>query len=223
MTTNHRPTLESKRGKETTISNTIFHSRSLPQHTSLKYRSDIRKPKVDTKIGKQAVEELKKDLILSEGRLEKSVEIKKSLKGDNFVGDEPINKTIDNENNEGDNEYNKKLISNDEGSSSEDYSEDDSEDETAELMAELAKIKKERQEEREQTELQNKIDKTKVSNPLVQIPGTSSEAKFKIKRSWRDSTAFKKQNSQSRTDEEAFTNDTLNSDFHQSFLTKYIR
>lgn len=223
MTTNHRPTLESKRGKAVPISNTIFHSRSLPQHTSLKYRNDIRKPKVDTKIGKQAVEELKKDLLLNEGRLEDSLKIKKPLKDGNLLEDEPMNKTTDNKDNKEDNEYNEESITNDEDSSFEDDAEDDSEDETAELMAELAKIKKERQEEKEKIELQNKIDKTKVSNPLVQVADTSSGANFKIKKSWRDSTAFKKQNSQNKTEDEVFTNDTLNSDFHQSFLTKYIR
>lgn len=225
MTTNHRPTLESKRGKAELISNTIFHSRSLPQHTTLKYRGDIRKPKVDTKIGKQAVEELKKDLLLNEGKLEESLKINKSLTEGLTLMDEHVSKTIDNQEDELDynKEYDEKSITKEEYSSSEDDSGDDSEDETAQLMEELAKIKQERQEEKEKLELQNKLDKTKVSNPLVQVSGTSTEASFKIKKSWRDSTAFKKQNSQNKNDDETFTNDTLNSEFHQNFLTKYIR
>ncbi|CAR65837.1 DEHA2E16566p [Debaryomyces hansenii CBS767] len=226
MTTNHRPTLESKRGKAESISNTIFHSRSLPQHTSLKYRGDIRKPKVDTKIGKQAVEELKKDLLLNEGKLEDSLKINKSLTDGDHSMDEHISKTIDNQEDERDynrQEYDERSIGKEEYSGSEDDSGDDSEDETAQLMEELAKIKKERQEEQEKLELQNKLDKTKVSNPLVQVVGASTEANFKIKKSWRDSTAFKKQNSQNKNDDETFTNDTLNSEFHQNFLTKYIR
>lgn len=111
----------------------------------MKYRGDIRKPKVDTKIGKQAVEELKKDLLLNEGKLEDSLKINKSLTDGDHLMDEHISKTIDNQEDERDynrQEYDERSIGKEEYSGSEDDSGDDSEDETAQLMEELAKIKK---------------------------------------------------------------------------------
>lgn len=46
MTTNHRPTLESKRGRDHAIKNTIQHSRALAGQTELKLRPDIEGAKV---------------------------------------------------------------------------------------------------------------------------------------------------------------------------------
>ena len=45
MSTNHRPQLESKRGKVIKIKDTIQHARGLPQQTSIKYRQDIKNEK----------------------------------------------------------------------------------------------------------------------------------------------------------------------------------
>lgn len=49
MSTNHRPQLESKRGKVIRIKDSIKHARALPQQTSLKYRQDVRPPVGDYK------------------------------------------------------------------------------------------------------------------------------------------------------------------------------
>lgn len=46
MTTNHRPTLESKRGRDNAIKNSIQHSRALAGQTELKLRPDIEGAKV---------------------------------------------------------------------------------------------------------------------------------------------------------------------------------
>ncbi|CAI5756426.1 unnamed protein product [Candida verbasci] len=58
MTTNHRPTLESKRGKRITIKDSISHSRNQPQQKSLKYRNDIPIP---NDILSNAVKQLKEE------------------------------------------------------------------------------------------------------------------------------------------------------------------
>lgn len=221
MTTNHRPTLESKRGKEESISNTIFHSRALPQHTSLKYRSDIRKPKVDRKVGKRAVEELKRDLLQDEDKLNGNEQSRVIMNG----GDGSESVSI----NSGDSDNEESIINDDNEKNTESVSEyssseDESEDETAQLMEELAKIKKERQAEKEKQKLQKSIDSSKTSNPLVQVSDTPlSNNEFKVKKGWRDSTTFRRQHSEPKDDDEKFTNDTLNSDFHQKFLSKYVR
>lgn len=49
MSTNHRPQLESKRGKVIKIKDTIQHARGLPQQTSIKYRQDIKNEKTISK------------------------------------------------------------------------------------------------------------------------------------------------------------------------------
>lgn len=41
MTTNHRPTLENKRGKETKIKDSIQHARLLKSHSHMKLRPDV--------------------------------------------------------------------------------------------------------------------------------------------------------------------------------------
>ncbi|EGW32494.1 uncharacterized protein SPAPADRAFT_61560, partial [Spathaspora passalidarum NRRL Y-27907] len=66
MTTNHRPTLESKRGKVKSINDSIVHARALPQSGSLKYRTDI--PSVKFEDG---VKELKRELLQLEGNAKK--------------------------------------------------------------------------------------------------------------------------------------------------------
>lgn len=221
MTTNHRPTLESKRGKSEAISNTISHSRSLPQHTTLKFRRDIREPDLDPVAGKQAVKELKRDLAISDNeQVDSGI---KEITNAEIQVEEGASDDVNGHSSSGQESNFRISEDKDEYTSSEYGSDDDSDDETAKLMEELAKIKKERQEEKERLELQSKIDKSKTSNPLVQVPGTHDKNDFKVKKSWRNSTAFKKQNSKTKNEDETFTNDTLKSDFHQKFLSKYVR
>ncbi|RLV92983.1 Pre-mRNA-splicing factor CWC15 [Spathaspora sp. JA1] len=197
MTTNHRPTLESKRGKVKSITDSIVHARALPQSGSLKYRTDI--PSVKFKNG---VNELKRELLQLEGNdkkkrkeevvddKESKVDLKENLEKVNDVNDP--DKQEDNENSE-----------------SSDNEEEDSEDEeTALLMAEIAKIRKERAE----------ADKSKVKNPLV---NTDKEI-FPAKKSWRSST-FKTKNKQVVVQKNNDNDDTLDSEFHQKFLSKYVR
>lgn len=245
MTTNHRPTLESKRGKVNSITDTISHSRALPQQTTLKYREDG--SKVEHKKGKRALEELKTELLIREGRLpelsendhiskriklkenHENLQIKETEEGNNDIGiDDDNEDKIDNKSDEdGD-------VSNDnEGDDIDSYSgledsesddEGDSEDETELLLAELAKIRQERQEEKERVEEQAKIDRALLSNPLVSV---KSEDKDKIeeapkKKSWRLTTTFSNRPNKV-SEQDTYTNDTLRSKHHQNFLNKFVR
>ena len=112
---------------------------------------------------------------------------------------------------------------------SNDESEDD--DDEAELLAELNRIKKERAQEVLKKEQEKKIESEKIrteniltGNPLLQRSENSAAADFKVKRRWDDDVVFKN----CAKDEEdkknkGFVNDTLRSEFHKKFLTKYIK
>ena len=106
----------------------------------------------------------------------------------------------------------------------------DDDDDEAELLAELNRIKKERAQEMLKKEQEKKIESEKIrteniltGNPLLQRT-ENGPADFKVKRRWDDDVVFKN----CAKDEEdkkskGFVNDTLRSEFHKKFLTKYIK
>mmetsp|Transcript_20005 Transcript_20005/g.29593 ORF Transcript_20005/g.29593 Transcript_20005/m.29593 type:complete len:231 (+) Transcript_20005:53-745(+) len=106
-----------------------------------------------------------------------------------------------------------------------DSSDDDSDDEEEALKLELEKIRKEREEARalkeaEEAEINEKMaqEAAMTGNVLLNI----SEGTSQVKRRWNDDVVFK---GQARTEPEIkkrFINDTIRSDFHRSFLKKYI-
>lgn len=177
MTTNHRPTLESKRGRENVIRDTIQHSRSINSQTLLKLRLDISGSQVEPILGKRALDELK------EGEKKPKIE----------------------ETTEAEAAQSSSSASSGEESGS-DY---ESEDDTEALMAELAKIRKEREDKK-------KEESALKGNPLLHMGDLPAP-----KKSWRSNTAFKRSKPDKKEDE--FTTDTLNSDTHRKFLSKYVR
>jgi len=111
------------------------------------------------------------------------------------------------------------------GSSSD--SDDDDEDDEAELLAELERIKKERAEEaaKKAAEEAAKASKEKekelmTGNPLLAL---GADASFAIKRRWDEDVVFKNQSRGEAKAQKRFINDTIRSDFHKRFLTRYIR
>lgn len=120
MTTNHRPTLEAKRGKDEGIRNTIAHARALPQQTSLKYRSDI-----PIQQARAAVEELKESTPeIKRRKVEESAQSSES--GADSGTDSGTDSGADSK-----------------------ADGDSSDSETEQLMKELANIKRERQQKAE--------------------------------------------------------------------------
>eukprot|EP01137_Pigoraptor_chileana_P034331 Opistho-2@26714 len=119
-------------------------------------------------------------------------------------------------------------ISEDKSEEEDDADSDDDEDETAELMRELEKIRKERAEEQARKESERLADEDKVrkdylmkGNPLLNaqhVPGD-----FKIKRRWDDDVVFKNCAKGDEGQQKRFVNDTLRSDFHRKFMSKYIK
>mmetsp|Transcript_17550 Transcript_17550/g.30113 ORF Transcript_17550/g.30113 Transcript_17550/m.30113 type:complete len:234 (+) Transcript_17550:75-776(+) len=112
----------------------------------------------------------------------------------------------------------------DDASSSEDS---DDEDEEAALMAELDRIKKERAEEARKKANEQAAEDAKekekelmTGNPLL---GLGQDVSFSMKRRWDEDVVFKNQARSEPKAVKRFINDTIRSDFHKRFLTRYIR
>lgn len=226
MTSNHRPTLESKRGKVLEILDSIAHSRALPLQPKLKTRKDggknvdyyaaarsLRKDN-DMKSKLETSEEPKLVRDVSE-ELESKPEDLKAIKERNSDDDQSDEEHKISDHKDDNNESNDKSKGDSEGGSSD--SDDSDDDETEQLMAELAKIKQEREEEklRKQKEEHEKADSTMQKNPLLNS--------FKVSKSWRSAKKFNNSKQLQRSEDETFTSSTVDSEFHQSFLNKYIR
>lgn len=136
--------------------------------------------------------------------------------------------------------YEKELEAFDDSDDSESDSEDeddddsdlDSEDEEKALMAELAAIKKEKaiQKAKEEAEERKKreMEEEKAmneGNPLIGTANPSKKKKsgsFAVKRSWTEDTVFKNQAPEPKQ-RKRFINDTIRSDFHRKFMSRYIK
>ncbi|KAL7752887.1 hypothetical protein RI367_001890 [Sorochytrium milnesiophthora] len=114
------------------------------------------------------------------------------------------------------------------GSDDDSSDDDDDEDDTAELMRELDRIRRERAEEKErqeqakaELEQQAKEDAILKGNPLMNV--SAANANFSVKRRWDDDVIFKNQAKVEEKPQKRFINDTLRSDFHRKFLSKYVK
>ncbi|ROV95028.1 hypothetical protein VPNG_09479 [Cytospora leucostoma] len=103
---------------------------------------------------------------------------------------------------------------------------DDDSDEEAELQRELERVKRERQEKREREERERAAAEAAErerdiakGNPLLNKPD------FTVKRRWDDDVVFKNQarGTEDKGKSKEFINDTLRSDFHRRFMSKYVR
>ena len=137
-------------------------------------------------------------------------------------------------------EYEKELEAFDDSDDSESDSESeddgdsdlDSEDEEKALMAELAAIKKEKAMQRAKEEAEEKrkreMEEEKAmneGNPLIGGAKASKSKKsgsFAVKRAWTEDTVFKNQAPEPKQ-RKRFINDTIRSDFHRKFMSRYIK
>jgi len=105
-----------------------------------------------------------------------------------------------------------------------DDDDDDDDDDTADLLRELERIKRERAEEQERAaklkaEEQERIrtEQILVSNPLLNQP-----TDYALKKKWYDDVIFKNCAKNEPEVKKRFINDTIRSDFHRKFLSKYV-
>jgi protein CWC15 len=116
----------------------------------------------------------------------------------------------------------------DAGGASSDSDEDSDEDDTAELMRELEKIKAERAaatatRDAEQDEMARKESQAAAvsGNPLLAAGAAAGSAM--MRRRWDEDVVFRAQTATEPPKKKRFINDTIRSDFHRSFLSKYIK
>ena len=154
MSTNHRPQLESKRGKVIKIKDTIQHARGLPQQTSIKYRQDIKNEKTINKF-----DDLQKHDNNKITSLESISPPTKKLKIESTkeITTEPLNQEIDKQSklllkndDQSDIQPNEKLESDEEDSKDEEDDEssdddDSDDDDTALLLKEIENIRREKE------------------------------------------------------------------------------
>ncbi|KAG0374649.1 hypothetical protein BGX24_010126 [Mortierella sp. AD032] len=113
-------------------------------------------------------------------------------------------------------------------------SDSDDEDDTAELLRELEKIKRERAEEKERQERIQREEEERAreaqaatGNPLLEMPEAAQSGApkdFSVKRRWDEDVIFKNQaRGMDDKPKKRFINDTLRSDFHRKFMSKYVQ
>lgn len=136
---------------------------------------------------------------------------------------------VDDDDDDGVCEGNKKLDKDNQSDLDDDYDDDDDDEEDDEeddvdpaaLLAELEKIKKERALEKEKKEQEQLKKQEKLISNSSSSRGPSS---FVLKRPWDDDIPFK-HCSRGYDDKKKpdYVNDTLRSDSHKKFMDKYIR
>lgn len=207
MTTNHRPTLESKRGRANAIKDTIQHARSQNSQGSLKLRPDVESTRIDSVRAKRALDELHpaKKVKLNGEETDDIDEVDAAEEENQNKLSKTLNST-ESANSEEAGESDEESGSNSEGNTDSESDSDLESESEAELLAELAKIKKEKEEKRKLA---------LAGNPLIDSEGNDTQPK----KSWRSQNRFGKKPEAAKT----FTTNSLESDVHRQFLTKYFR
>lgn len=234
MTTAHRPTFDTARGKENSSAPTRqYSSRSLPAHKKLKYRQAGQGGHAEVATSSDA---LKEELLAAERAhfKDKSEPSAREEAEPQRLIEAPIAK-VKNEDETSETmeerrrrilEETKDIDADESDSEREEESEEESddEDETAELMRELQKIKAERAAEaaRKEAEVaaeeQAKRDQEiAFGNPLM-----NDASDFSLKRRWDEDVVFRVKE-KDESGKKDFVNDLLRSDFHRSFMKKYVR
>ncbi|EGV65642.1 complexed with cef1p [Yamadazyma tenuis] len=206
MTTNHRPTLESKKGKKRPIGDSVVHARGLSQQTELKYRSDAPFYNVNGDEVKRFNGEVNAQTKRLKTERDEESSGSVNTKYESRDPDEVDDNTIKEDASVDDNDpatSNSEAFDDDSDSDSDSDSDEDSEA----LLAELANIKKEKEEQKKLQD-QRLLD----ANPLLSTA---------TKKSWRKS-AFRS-DKDNTTKDSKFTTNSVDSDYHQTFLSKFVR
>lgn len=241
MTTAHRPTFDPARGKDNSSAPTRqYASRSMPAHKVLKYRQA---GQGGASSAATTSDSLREELLAAEaahfGRQGKKSGAdleepqKRIAAADAPQGnDEGLSATT--EEADGPEAKRRRILaetkdldaddSESEGDQDESSDESEDEDETADLLRELERIKAERAAEKARKEAEEaaeeqakREEEIAFGNPLMNGPGD-----FTVKRRWDEDVVFRVKE-KDESGKKDFINDMLRSDFHKSFMKKYVR
>ncbi|KAH0486706.1 MAG: uncharacterized protein KVP18_000604 [Porospora cf. gigantea A] len=95
-------------------------------------------------------------------------------------------------------------------------------DEDAELRRELERIKSEREEEERIKEKARTLEAKEASREEILLGNPLIDEDLTLKKSWEDDVVFKNQGKKASNLQPRFINDTVRSDFHKRFLSKFI-
>mmetsp|Transcript_19189 Transcript_19189/g.35058 ORF Transcript_19189/g.35058 Transcript_19189/m.35058 type:complete len:195 (-) Transcript_19189:2117-2701(-) len=105
-----------------------------------------------------------------------------------------------------------------------DSSDEDSDDDEAELLRELERIKKEREveEARRREEEERKAAMIRREEILAGNPLLDTAPGYSLRKKWTEDTVFRNQSRGEPKAKVRFINDTVRSDFHRKFLSRYV-
>lgn len=237
MTTAHRPTFSSAKGgkhnQKDYAPSLQYSSRDLPAHTALKLR-ETGQDTPDDLIAK----DFKSDLLEREAKAEAkkkrgnvdedNVASMPGLIGSGVTKAIKMPKLVDEVNLDADDPDTEDDGGDGEDDDDDDDNDDDSDDDTEALMAELERIKQERAEEqrRKAAEAEAEAHERKLQAAMSFNPLLQKDTGFSIKARWDEDTVF--QNQARGIDDKGqkkkeFINDTLRSEFHKKFMSKFIK
>eukprot|EP00742_Colponemidia_sp_Colp-10_P009157 GILJ01009959.1.p1 GENE.GILJ01009959.1~~GILJ01009959.1.p1 ORF type:complete len:243 (-),score=61.52 GILJ01009959.1:21-713(-) len=230
MTSAARPTWKPKAagseagGSGLHLPSRSYSSRDLPAHKELKVRRPGQGTSDDIR-HKDFRAELEEKERKATGKKRDREEVEEERREKPRLEAEPVKAVEDNPfpQDADDEDDHRSASSSDEAS---DDGSDDDEDETAELMRELEKIRKEREEEARRKEMEQSAEEQRArqeamlhGNPLLSDDANS----YSLRKRWDDDVVFRNQSRTEIKPKKRFINDTVRSDFHKKFLTKYIQ
>jgi protein CWC15 len=97
-----------------------------------------------------------------------------------------------------------------------------SSDDEAELMRELERVKREREEGKEKQRAEEERQRAEIRSEEL-LRSTASAPGYALQKKWTEETVFRNQCHGEPKPKARFINDTVRSDFHKKFLSRYVQ
>jgi protein CWC15 len=91
------------------------------------------------------------------------------------------------------------------------------------LMKEYERIKQMREKEKQQKELLEKEKLKEKTQEKILLGNPLLNSKYSLKKKWFEDTVFKNQSKTEPKTKVRHVNDTVRSDFHRKFMSKYVQ
>jgi len=98
----------------------------------------------------------------------------------------------------------------------------DSSDDEAELMQELERVKREREEVKERQRAEEDRQRAEIRSEEL-LRSSASAPGYALQKKWTEETVFRNQCHGEPKPKPRFINDTVRSDFHKKFLSRYVQ